>query len=79
MPMPPPKPSTEGRRDRQVFHEIGQLVRAVEANGPRTPEQLGELVGATYWEAHRFERALAFAIADSLLVRDADGRLQATP
>jgi hypothetical protein len=27
MPMPPPKPSTEGPRDRQVFHEMGQIVR----------------------------------------------------
>ncbi len=28
MPMPPPKASTEGRRDRQAFHEMGQIVRA---------------------------------------------------
>ena len=33
MPMPPPKPSTEGRRDRQVTHEMGQLTRAVQRNG----------------------------------------------
>jgi hypothetical protein len=31
MPMPPPKASTESRRDRQVFHEMGQIVRALEA------------------------------------------------
>ena len=30
MPMPPPKPSTEGPRDRQVFHEMGQIVRAID-------------------------------------------------
>jgi len=33
MPMPPPKASTEGHRDRQVFHEMGQIVRALEAEG----------------------------------------------
>jgi hypothetical protein len=77
MPMPPPKATTEGNRDRQVFHEQGQLVRAVEANGPQTPEELATLVGAAYWEHDRFDRALSFCIADGLLVRGADGRLQA--
>jgi len=77
MPMPPPKATTEGRRDRQVFHEMGQLVRAVEINGPQTREELATLVGAPYWEHERFDRALAFAIADGLLVRGADGTLQA--
>lgn len=78
MPMPPPKPSTEGRRDRQVFHEMGQIVRAVEAVGPLSVEELQAAVGASYWEPHRFERALAFAVADGLVVRGADGRLQAS-
>ena len=55
MPMPPPKPSTEGRRDRQAFHEMGQIVRALEANGPRTPDELKAHVGATYWEERRFD------------------------
>jgi hypothetical protein len=50
MPMPPPKASTEGPRDRQVFHEMGQLVRALEQQGPQSPDQLQQLVGATYWE-----------------------------
>ncbi len=75
MPMPPPKPSTEGRRDRQVFHEMGQIVRAIEDDGPCSPEQLALLVGARYWEAGRFDRALAFAVADGLVVRDAEGLL----
>jgi hypothetical protein len=78
MPMPPPKASTEGRRDRQVFHEMGQIVRALEANGPQTPEQLAELVGAAYWEPHRFDRALAFVVQDGLAHRTSDGRLAAT-
>ena len=37
MPMPPPKPTTEGPRDRQVFHEMGQIVRAIEAERPADP------------------------------------------
>ena len=78
MPMPPPKASTEGRRDRQVFHEMGQIVRALEANGPSTPEELATRVGAAYWEQGRFDRALAFAVADGRVVRTADGRLAAT-
>ena len=77
MPMPPPKASTEGPRDRQVFHEMGQIVRALEASGPQTPEALAELVGATYWEAHRFDRALAFTVADGLALLDAEGRVAA--
>ena len=77
MPMPPPKASTEGRRDRQVFHEMGQIVRALEADGPQPREQLAELVGARFWEDERFDRALAFAVADGLVVRTDDGRLAA--
>jgi hypothetical protein len=75
MPMPPPKASTEGHRDRQVFHEMGQIVRALEAEGPCEPDELAARVGAAYWEQDRFERALAFAVADGLVYRGADGRL----
>ena len=75
MPMPPPKASTEGHRDRQVFHEMGQIVRALEAEGPSDPDELAARVGAAYWEQDRFERALAFAVADGLVSRGADGRL----
>jgi len=75
MPMPPPKASTEGHRDRQVFHEMGQIVRALEAEGPCDPDELAARVGAAYWEQDRFERALAFAVADGLVYRGADGRL----
>ena len=51
MPMPPPKASTEGPRDRQVFHEMGQIVRALEQQGPQTP---GE---PQRWSARRTGRA----------------------
>ena len=76
MPMPPPKPTTEGPRDRQVLHEMGQIVRAIEANGPQTKESLSEIVGAAYWEQARYDQALALAAADGLLTRDPEGLLR---
>jgi hypothetical protein len=77
MPMPPPKATTESPRDRQVLHEMGQIVRALEDRGPQPPDELRGLVGASYWEKGRFDRALALAAADGLVVRDAEGRVQA--
>ena len=77
MPMPPPKASTESPRDRQVFHEMGQIVRALEEQGPQPLGDLSQLVGAAYWEAGRFNRAIAFAAADGLIVEDGDDRWQA--
>jgi hypothetical protein len=56
---------------------MGQLVRALEEQGPQRPEELALLVGAPYWEGGRFQRALTFAVADGLVVRDADDRLHA--
>jgi hypothetical protein len=76
-PMPPPKASTEGPRDRHVHYEIGQIVRAVQAEGPQAPDDLRSLVGADYWEQARFDRALALAVADGMLTRQGDGRLAA--
>jgi hypothetical protein len=78
MPMPPPKATTESKRDRQVFHEMGQIVRALEANGPQPPDRLAELVGAAYWEAGRFERALVFVVQDGLAHQTSGGLLAAT-
>jgi hypothetical protein len=78
MPMPPPKASTEGKRDRQVFHEMGQIVRALEANGPQSPGDLAVLVGAAYWEHDRFDRALAFVVQDGLAHRTPEGQLVAS-
>ena len=77
-PMPPPKPSTEGPRDRQVFHEIGQIVRALEAHGPhhaRGPARGGRrtLVGGA-----RFDRALALAASDGMVHTTDDGTVAAT-
>jgi len=36
MPMPPPRASSQRPRDRHIFHEMGQIVRALEVNGPQT-------------------------------------------
>ena len=78
MPMPPPKASTESRRDRHVFHEMGQIVRALEDQGPQTRDDLASHVGASYWENDRFDHALGYAIADGPIVKQADGTLSAT-
>jgi uncharacterized protein YcaQ len=56
---------------------MGQIVRALKANGPLAREHLAVTVGAPYWDWHRFDRALAFAVADGLVVRTADGSLTA--
>jgi hypothetical protein len=78
MPMPPPKPSTEGNRDRQVRHEIDQLLRALREQGPQGQDDLETLVGARYWDEGRFGRALMFAVADGLVVQMTDGRYAVT-
>lgn len=75
MPMPPPRASTEGPRDRQVFHEMGQIVRALESRGPQRPEELRHLLGGDYWEGDRFDRALAYAVSDGLVHLTAEGTL----
>jgi len=58
--------------------EVGQLTRALHTEGSQSPDELSRLVGASYWEAGRYERALGVAIADGHLVRTSDGRLAAT-
>ena len=77
MPMPPPKPTTEGPRDHQVAHEMRQIVRALRDRGPLTSDELATLVGAAYWEAGRFDRALVLSVTDGEVVRRPDGRLAA--
>jgi hypothetical protein len=62
--------------DRHVLHEVGQMMRALEANGPRTEEELALLVGAPYWERNRFQRALGFMLGDGLLERDRGGLIR---
>jgi hypothetical protein len=78
MPMPPPKPSVEGPRDRQVKHEIDQIVRALRNEGPQSSEDLARLVGAPYWDSGRFEKAVMFAVSDGLVVQMNDGRYGVT-
>lgn len=62
--------------DRHVLHEVGQVVRALEANGTCTEEELAVLVGAPYWERHRFRRVLTFMKSDGLLAQDGAGGLR---
>ena len=45
--------------------------------GPQDARSLAELVGASYWDADRFDRALALNVADGRVVRLSDGRVQA--
>jgi len=78
MPMPPPKASTEGPRDRHVHYEIGQIVRALQSQGPQRPEDLAAKVGAEFWEPGRFDKAVALAVSDGLVTRQGDGRLATT-
>ena len=74
-PMPPPKASTEGPRDRHVHYEIGQIIRALQDRGPQAPDDLAAIVGSDYWEPGRFDRALALAVSDGMLTRQGDGTL----
>lgn len=62
--------------DRRVLHEVGQVVRALEANGRCTEEELAVLVGAPYWEHNRFHRVLTFMRSDGLLAQDDAGVLR---
>jgi len=61
--------------DRHVLHEVGQVMRALEANGPRTEEELAVLVGAAYWERNRFRAALDFARDQGMVLQNASGLL----
>ncbi len=66
---------TAVRMDRHVLHEVGQVVRALEANGPMTEEELALLVGAAYWERNRFRAALEFARAHGMVLQSPSGLL----
>ena len=77
MPMPPPRASSEGVRDRQARHEIGQISRAVTELGPVSPDDLSEALGTRYWDPGHFEEALRIAVRDGVVVRDNQGLLTA--
>lgn len=62
--------------DRHVLHEVGQLMRALEANGAVTEEELALLVGAPYWEKLRFRGAVDFMLRQGLVRRDREGLLR---
>lgn len=71
-PAPAPAPAPG---DRQLLREVGQVVRALEANGRCTEQELAVLVGAPYWERNRYERVLEFMRSDGLIREDENGAL----
>jgi hypothetical protein len=77
MPMPPPKPTTEASRDPRRRAEVKQLARALRAKGPLPLSELGDLVGAEFWDRGRFDAAVTAGVADGFIVRGRDGRLAA--
>jgi len=72
--MPPPKPSGESNRQPRRRREFEQIERALKDQGPADTETLQRLVGAPYWQAGRFDKALSWSLQKKLLVRDDDGR-----
>ena len=78
MPMPPPKPTTESRRDRHVGHEIVQEEDADQDSDPQTSEALPRLVGAPYTHDGSAEQAIGYAVSDGLVLQTNDGRYEAT-
>lgn len=71
--MPPPKASTEVRRDRHFRYEIARIVRALQVNGKLSSEELCRFVGADYWESGVFDCALRHAASNGLVSCEADG------
>ena len=63
-----------GGRDRLVRHELDQILRVLGDGGPQTREDLQRLVGARYWDAGRFDRALTYAVSHGLVVQMNDDR-----
>jgi hypothetical protein len=74
MPMPPPNPTTEPAPRRRQRREIEQITRALAALGPAPRDDLAGAVGAAYWDAGRFDRALAAAVSTGQVIIDADNR-----
>jgi hypothetical protein len=72
-PDPAPAPARGDRR--QLLREVGQVVRALEANGRCTEEELAVLVRAPYWERNRYQRVLEFMRSDGLIREDENGAL----
>lgn len=67
--------ATPAGLDHQILREVGQVVRALEANGRCTEEELAVLVGAPYWERNRYRRVLEFMKSDGLVTQDDAGVL----
>jgi hypothetical protein len=72
-PTDPDTPVATAGLDRHLLREVGQVVRALEANGRSTEEELAVLVGAPYWERGRYHRVLEFMKSDGLVTQDEAG------
>jgi hypothetical protein len=72
-PTDPDTPVAPAGLDRHLLREVGQVVRALEANGRSTEEELAVLVGAPYWERGRYHRVLEFMKSDGLVTQDEAG------
>jgi len=77
MSTPPQKQPGKPGGNRRRRQEIQQIQRALQDQGPADADTLKRLVGATYWEAGRFDKALSWGIQKRLLVRQEDGRYSA--
>lgn len=73
----PPKASTEVPCDRHFHFEVSQILRALQANGKLSSEELSRLIGADHWESGVLECALNHATRDGLVTCEADGTLAA--
>ncbi len=74
MPMPPPRPTNEPQLNQRRRREFEQLERALRDKGPSDTDTLRSLVGGSYWQADRFDKALTWGVQKKLLVRGDDGR-----
>jgi len=83
MPMPPQKPSGEGQRNPRSGEgqrnprrrrEFEQIERVLKDQGPSDADTIKRLVGGTYWQAGRFDKALSWGLQKKLVVREDDGR-----
>ena len=72
--MPSDTSSDRSQSQPRRRREFDQIERALQDQGPSDVETLQRLVGAPYWQAGRFDKALSWGQQKKLLVRDDDGR-----
>jgi hypothetical protein len=75
--MPPPRPSTEYWRTEHLSRLAAQIVRALRGRGPMTSPELQAAVGAEFWVPGEYDKALALARGDGMIVRGPQDRYTA--